>query len=167
MTDSNRPASRTLKSLTKREAAYLWVLNQQLQQAENWVLERLQKGLSASQRLCSQYDGAEAALDACVYCLRHPEHAAFDPETENVVAGIDANFLLMRNPLDALQTRWRRMAEHDAHFLSLMPACLLFQRLTLDVCDQDVAPLLTVGTLRIEIALRQEKLLRVGDMLHR
>ena len=133
------------------------MLNGNLSEAETWIRSRAKRGLATYYKICEADTFIDVSLDAKVHCYRSVKSPNFDSAHENLVTIIDAGFLLCPDELDVHHSSWMKHWSTASNSVSELPACRLFKALCCQNPSGDFASLIEIGSMRVEIVMRQER----------
>jgi hypothetical protein len=160
MQDKRLPADLGI-GLNEQDRSRLHLLNEELRQAEKWIAQRSSEmvaayGLATAQTRHSDRLDEDVELIATVLFLLRKDHPDFDPARHGVVTRIDIPILPATLPEEdfhcsGAQTAWPFRDRRDNW-------CRLFLDLYERALQKDIAKMLSIGTLCIDIALIQQQL---------
>ena len=157
------PRSGRWANLSKHEYEQLLTLNEQIEQAEQWLYRRSRDMVTAYSLAAAQARHADNGnlnedvnLIATVLFLMREDHPAFRPERDNILARIDIPILPAtstdeNSPYPDLSTASdsaQRRSDWNPLLLNL------YER----VLQRDTAKLLSIGALCIDVALIEQQL---------
>lgn len=150
-------------NLSKQEYDRLLTLNEQIEQAEQWIYRRSRDMVMAYSLAAAQARHAnngnldeDVNLTATVLFLMREDHPGFLPENENILARIDIPILPARST-DKISTSPDMSTASDLtqRRNDWNPLLLnLYER----VLQRDTVKLLSIGTLCIDVALIEQQL---------
>lgn len=148
---------RDISTLSKGEIRTLTMLNGYLSEAETWIRSRAKRGLATYYKICELDTFMDVSLDAKVLCYRSKSSPNFDSARDNLVAIVEAGFLLSHDEPDAYRSPWMERRGTASDPLPELPTCRLFKALCYQDSSRDFASLLEIGSMRVEIVMRQER----------
>lgn len=148
---------RNVSPLSKVEVRALTMLNGNLSEAETWIRSRAKRGLATYYKICESDTFIDVSLDARVHCYRSIKSPNFDSAHENLVMIIEAGFLLSPDEPDVYHSSWMKRWSSVSNSVSELPACRLFKALCCQNPSGDFASLIEIGSMRVEIVMRQER----------
>jgi hypothetical protein len=148
---------RDINSLSKSDVKTLAILNDYLSETEIWIRSRAKRGLSTYYKICESGAFIDVSLDAKVYCFRSKNSPNFDSAFDNLITVIEAGFLLSPSVSGNSHTTWTERHASSPNPLSGLSICRLFGALCCQSPSGDFASLLEIGSVRMEIVMRQER----------
>ena len=164
---TNPTGKRKLTDLSADELSRIRVLNEKLTDAEHWIRERAQQCLAAyyaaggvKNHHVDPHLSEDAEIEAKVACILRKDHPDFRVDDDNIVAELNASFLLVEGCEEDLRlTNWSELGAVDDHPLPDVHFCYLFHDLFDHVLRRDWDMTLAVGGLWIDVLLVQQRML--------
>jgi len=150
-------------NLSKQECNRLLTLNEQIEQAEQWLYRRSRDMVTAYSLAAAQARHADngnldedVSLIATVLFLMREDHPAFLPERDNILARVDIPILPATSTdenspypdLSTVSDSAQRRSDWNPLLLKLYESAL----------QRDTAKLLSIGALCIDVALIEQQL---------
>ncbi|MEX3960307.1 hypothetical protein C9I57_30835 [Trinickia symbiotica] len=145
--------------MSEQDYRRLRMLNEHLQQAEQWIDRRSRKmltayGLAAAQSRHTEHLEEDVALVGTILFLRRDDQPRLRPEKHNVVARIDIPILSTAGRVDEPRVANARIVCPPANDHANW--CSLFVNLYEQALQRNLTELLSIGALSIDVALIQQ-----------
>ncbi|CAE6959504.1 hypothetical protein [Paraburkholderia domus] len=165
--NASGPYQRSLADMTVRELAKLYLLNERLTQAEEWIRQLLKVGISIRGKDCIQTHALEfmddaGALDtfhvqADIYCLSRTQRPSPVQEGSTIVAKLNGRGLMREADHDDPCTV-SQANRTDADLLTHMRVGRIFRELHDHHLNRDWNRMLDIEGLRVEVSTMQCRL---------